>query len=121
MKELSIIQKTSDLIKYYVPIITRLPKTHKFTLGERLINRLYDLLEGLIEAKYATSKLEKLRTLNVKLDVIRHQTRFLLEFELINRKRYLYINKLVDEIGIELGGWIKSVKSKNLILNKTKY
>ena len=110
MKELSIIQKTSDLIKYYVPIVTRLPKAHKFTLGERLINRLYDLLEGLIEAKYARNKLEKLKTLNVKLDIIRHQTRFLLEFELINRKRYQYIIRLVDEIGTELGSWIKSQK-----------
>jgi hypothetical protein len=110
MRELSIIQKTSDLIKYYVPIITRFPKDHKFTLGERLINRLYDLLEGLIEAKYARNKLEKLKLLNVKLDIIRHQTRFLLEFELINQKRYQYIIKLVDDIGTELGGWIKSQK-----------
>ena len=110
MRELSIIQKTSDLIKYFIPIITRFPKTHKFTLGERLINRLYDLLEGLIEAKYAKNKLEKLKALNVKLDIIRHQTRFLLEFELINQKRYQYIIKLVDDIGTELGAWIKNTE-----------
>jgi hypothetical protein len=110
MRELSIIQKTSDLIKYYVPIITRFPKDHKFTLGDRLINRLYDLLEGLIEAKYAKNKLEKLKQLNIKLDIIRHQTRFLLEFELINRKRYEYIIKLIDAIGIELGAWIKKIE-----------
>jgi hypothetical protein len=110
MRELSIIQKTSDLIKYYVPIITRFPKDHKFTLGERLINRLYDLLEGLIEVKYAKNKLEKLKLLNVKLDIIRHQTRFLLEFELINQKRYQYIIKLIDDIGTELGAWIKNAE-----------
>jgi len=45
MKELSVIQKTYDCIKWYVPIIERLPKTHKFTLGDRIINQLYDLLE----------------------------------------------------------------------------
>jgi hypothetical protein len=47
MKELSVIQKTYDCIKWYVPIIERLPKIHKFTLGDRIINQLYDLLEGL--------------------------------------------------------------------------
>jgi hypothetical protein len=105
MKELSIIQKTDDLIKYFVPIITRFPKDHKFTLGERLMNRLYDLLEGLIEAKYAQEKLDKLQKLNVKLDIIRHQIRYLLEFKLIDLKRHEYLMKLIDEIGIELGGW----------------
>jgi hypothetical protein len=57
MKELSIIQKTYDLIKYYVPIIERFPKVYKFTAGDRIVNQLYDLLEGLIKAKYEKNKL----------------------------------------------------------------
>ncbi|AFZ61274.1 hypothetical protein Anacy_5995 (plasmid) [Anabaena cylindrica PCC 7122] len=52
MKELSVIQKTYDCIKWYVPIIERLPKIHKFTLGDRIINQLYDLL-GLFGTFYA--------------------------------------------------------------------
>jgi hypothetical protein len=36
MKELSVIQRTYDCIKWYVPIIERLPKIHKFTLGDRI-------------------------------------------------------------------------------------
>ncbi len=44
MEELPIIQKTYDLIKWYVPILYRLPKTHKFTLGNRMINQLYDIM-----------------------------------------------------------------------------
>ena len=47
MKELSVIQKTYDCIKWYVPIIERLPKIHKFTLGDRIINGLYDLFGGI--------------------------------------------------------------------------
>ncbi len=43
MKELPIIQKTYDLIQWYVPILSRLPKTHKFTLGDRIISNLYDI------------------------------------------------------------------------------
>jgi hypothetical protein len=80
MKELSVIQKTYDCIKWYVPIIERLPKIHKFTLGDRIINQLYDLLEGLIQAKYAKNKLSQLESLNSKLDILRYQTRMMLDF-----------------------------------------
>lgn len=60
MDELPIIQKTYDLIQWYVPILNRLPKNHKFLLGDRMVTGLYDLLEGLIRARYATNKLTQL-------------------------------------------------------------
>jgi hypothetical protein len=108
MEELPIIQKTYDLIKWYVPILNQLPKTHKFILGDRMIKELYDLLENLIEARYDTKdKLSKLEPLSSKLDILRHQTRLLLDFELIAIHRYEYAGKFINEIGKELGGWIK--------------
>ncbi|MFB2973625.1 hypothetical protein ACE1CD_32080 [Aerosakkonema sp. BLCC-F183] len=57
MSELPIIQKTYDLIKWYVPILNRLPHSHKFMLGDRMITGLYDLLDTLIIAKYSSDKL----------------------------------------------------------------
>ena len=83
MEELSIIQKTYDLIKWYVPILNRLPRNHKFTLGDRMTVGLYDLLEQLIVARYAKEKLTQLESLNSRLDILRYQTRLLLDFELI--------------------------------------
>ena len=53
--ELPIVQKTYDLIKWYVPILNRLPRDHKFGLGDRMVAVLYDLLEGFITARYAAS------------------------------------------------------------------
>ncbi len=111
MPELSIIQKTYDLIRWYVPILNRLPKNHKFTLGERIINGLYALLEGLIKARYAKQKLAQLELLNTHLDILRYQTRLLLDFQLISVKRYECVIRLIEEIGVELGGWIKQQKS----------
>ena len=55
MKELPIIQKTYDLIKWYIPILNRLPRDHRFALDDRLVNNLYYLLEELIQARYAKS------------------------------------------------------------------
>lgn len=108
--DLPIIQKTYDLVKWYVPILNKLPKDHKFTLGERIITNLYDLLEGLIEVRFSQKKLPQLRQLNVQLEVLRYQTRLLLDFELLSVRRYEYVSQRVNGIGAELGGWIKQQK-----------
>jgi hypothetical protein len=42
--DLPVIQKNYDLVKWYIPILNRLPRDHCFTLGERMINGLYNLL-----------------------------------------------------------------------------
>lgn len=80
--ELPIIQKTYDLIKWYVPVLNRLPRNHKFQLGDRLVSGLYELLETLMVARYQRNKLTQLKIINSKLDILRYQTRLLLDFEL---------------------------------------
>lgn len=105
--ELPIIQKTYDLIKWYVPILNRLPRDHKFQLGDRIVAGLYELLEMLILARYQSSKLAQLQKTNSKLDVLRHQTRLLLDFELVSHKRYQHASRLLYTIGTELGSWIQ--------------
>jgi hypothetical protein len=107
MDELPIIQKTYDLIKWYVPILNRLPQDQKFVLGNRIIVGLYDLLDQLIIARYAKSKLDILKGLNSKLDILRYQSRLLLDFRLLKVERYEYLSKLLNEIGQDLGGWTK--------------
>jgi hypothetical protein len=110
-ENLPIIQKTYDLIKWYVPILNRLPRDHRFTLGERMINGLYALLEGLIQARYSKDKLSQLQALNTHLDILRHQSRLLLDFDLMALQRYEYVSKLLNAIGTDLGGWIKQQRT----------
>ncbi len=110
MNDLPIIQKTYDLIKWYVPLLNRLPRDHKFALGDRIVAGLYELLEGLILARYSRERVKRLIVLNGRLDVLRHQSRLLLDFALISPERYHHAAKLINEIGIELGGWLKQQK-----------
>ncbi|NJR63881.1 MAG: diversity-generating retroelement protein Avd [Cyanobacteria bacterium CRU_2_1] len=112
MPELPIIQKTHDLIKWYVPILNRLPRDHKFILGDRIIAGLYDLLDGLIQARYAKEKLPQLQNLNTQLDILRHQTQILLEFQLLSVQRYEYVSQHINTIGTELGGWMKQQRQQ---------
>ena len=109
-KELSVIQKMYDLIIWFVPLINKLPRDQKFTLGDRIQNQMYDILEGLVLAKYEKEKLGRLEEINAKLDVLRHQTRLLFDFKVIDGKRFCHASSLINEIGVELGGWIKQQK-----------
>lgn len=112
MSELSIIKHTYELIYWYTPILNRLPRDHKLMLGNRIMDGLHDLLEQLIIARYEREKRSRLERLNSKLDILRHQTRLLLDFELLSMKRYQYAGQQLDQIGGELGGWIKQQQQR---------
>jgi hypothetical protein len=115
MQDLPVVQKTYDLIKWYIPLLNRLPKDYKFTLGDRISSGLYSLLEGFIQARYSPDKLVQLERLNGQLDILRHQTRLLHEFNLMEAKRYQYVNQLINGIGMDLGGWIKQQRQRQVI------
>jgi 23S rRNA-intervening sequence protein len=110
MTELPIIQKTYDLIAWYVPILNKLSRDHKFALGDRIVSGLYDLLEGLLRARFAKEKHQLLSDLNTSLDILRYQTRLLHQFKQINTPRYEHVSQRFNQIGIDLGGWIKQQK-----------
>jgi len=106
------VQQTYDLIAWYVPILNRLPRDHKFGLGDRIVALLYDLLEGLVLARYSQDKLAKLTPLSGKLDILKYQTRLLFDFKLVEVKRYEHASRRIDEIGKQLNGWIAQQRSK---------
>ena len=106
-EELPIVQRMYDLIVWYVPVINKFPRSHKYVLGERMQTTLYSVLEGLVVARFRRSKLEILEQLNARLNVLRYQTRLCRQFELIDTRRYEHASRLTDAVGQELGGWIK--------------
>jgi hypothetical protein len=112
MPDLPIIQKAYDLVKWFVPILNRLPRDQKFMLGDRIINGLYLVLEGLIQARYSKDKLPQLESINVQLDILRHQVRLLFDFKIIEPDRYEYASKLINGVGVDLGLWIKQQKQQ---------
>ncbi len=108
--ELPIIQKSYDLILWYIPLLNRLPRDHKFLLGDRIAAGLYGLLEELLLARFLTDKLARLVPLNGRLDLLRYQTRLLRDFALFSPQRYEHAARLLTAIGKDLGGWIAQQK-----------
>jgi hypothetical protein len=114
-QELPIIQKTYDLIKWYVPHLNKLPRNHKFVLGDRITSGLYDVLEHFIQARYSRDKLTHLNAINTQLEILRYQTRLLHDFSLIDIRRFEFVSNAFNEIGQDLGSWIKQQKSPPVV------
>jgi len=69
-EELLVIQKLYDYLVWISPLINRFPRDRKFTIGDRILNRLYDVLEDLIKAKYRrNNKIDLLEQANVGLEI----------------------------------------------------
>ena len=102
------VQACHELIRWLIPQLDKFPRVRRFTLGERLERALLDVLELLLEAAYTRTKLPALQRANLRLEVARHLWRLTHELEVISTRRYAYGARLMDELGRQLGGWLRS-------------
>lgn len=112
-KQLTLIPKIEDYIEYVLNIITKLPRTEKFSIGNEYKKSMYEILENsLYMAKVNNSedKKEILKTLNYidsKLTCQRIYLRIMKKQKWIDENKFnISINKIY-EIGKIIGGLIK--------------
>lgn len=101
-------QDCHNLLIWLIPLLDQFPRNRRFTLGERLEAGLIDILELLVEAAYTKARQEVLRQANLRLAVVRHLWRMAHELKTISGKRYAHGARLMDDIGRQIGGWLKS-------------
>ncbi|MCP4984373.1 MAG: diversity-generating retroelement protein Avd [Gammaproteobacteria bacterium] len=94
---------------WLIPLLDNFPRNRRFTLGERLETGLIEILELLVEAAYAKTKQDVLRRANLRLAVVRHLWRMAHELQTISTKRYAHGAKLLEDLGKQIGGWLKSI------------
>ncbi|MEA2049649.1 MAG: diversity-generating retroelement protein Avd [Campylobacterota bacterium] len=104
-----IIVKTYQLTLWYIKKIEKLPRNHKFTLGERIQNELLDLLLIYTQAIYSKNKKELLIKANLSIESLRILTRLLNDLNILNTENKRYILNNLNEIGAMSGGWSKSL------------
>ncbi len=104
------VQACHELLAWLIPLLDHFPRSRRFTLGERLESRLLAVLEDLVEAAYSRERDKRpaLQRANRQLTVCRHLWRLALELKVINLKRYEYGAKLMEDLGRQVGGWLKS-------------
>jgi len=94
-----------------IPHLDSFPRNRRFTLGDRLESGVIEILELLVEAAYTRNKHDVLKRANLRLAVVRHLWRVAHELKTIPTKRYGQGAKLLEDLGKQIGGWLKSART----------
>lgn len=110
--DIPILRKMYDLYKSFHILREVVPKADRFTLWQRAENLILDILEGILLASQLPKahKVPHLEQVSVKLNVLHIFLRLAKDTKVLDMKKCLSLQEIVDEIGRMLGGWIKSAK-----------
>lgn len=102
------LEKTYQFLLWLVPAIEKFPRSHKFTLGDRIQTTALDFQEALITATYSKKSLQHLFDANLQLEKLRLLLRLSLDLKMLDHRGYEFAARAIDEIGRLVGGWIKA-------------
>ncbi len=108
-----IIAKTYDFLMYLIPQVAKFPRSDRYLLGERLEQAVFDVFESLLSACYSRDKIASLQHANIRLEQARYYVRMCKDLKFINLHRYEVISKMMNELGVQLGGWIKQQRGRD--------
>ena len=106
-EDLPVFVKWMDFLDWLLDATEKFPKHVRFTIAVRIENLALDIVEDLVEARYAREKSVILERANLRLEKIRVLLRISHDRQYLSRKGYLHAMKAVSETGRMLGGWIK--------------
>ena len=87
-------------------------REYKYTLGKKLKMVCHDLLDLIIIVNAAENKLQSLEKLNNKLESLRIHLRLAFDLKAVSRGQMGALNKQIEEIGKQIGGWQKWAAKK---------
>jgi len=95
-------------VLWLLPALEQLPRSYKFTLGDRMAVTGLNLLDHLLAAAYTRRRGEVLAQANLDIDRLRYMFRLAVDLRLLDLRRYEHAARSLDEIGRQVGGWLKS-------------
>jgi hypothetical protein len=102
-----VVQKAYDWTLWVIPKVEKFPRSHWFTVGERLVSSSLELLLQLVDASYQIRPIDSLTSAVRELNRIRYLVRLAKDMRMISLDAYEFAAKGVDEMGRMTGGWLK--------------
>ena len=112
-QELILKQKCMDMMKYAYQAMRDIPRDYRYTLGADIRLSMNELLRLIIRCGKRYYKKTTLEDMDIELAALRGLVQVAVENKVITLKEYEHWSKLLDELGRMIGGWIKSIKTKN--------
>ncbi len=101
-----------DLSLWVMKATNRYPRNWRVTLGDRLDRVMLDMLVLAQQACLRREKKALLQELSDLLESLRILIRLSRDLGCLDLRRYEYAAKQMDEIGRQLGGWMKQQHRK---------
>ena len=105
-----VIYKTYGFVVWYLKKVEKLPKNHRFTLGEKIQSSSLELLLLFSEIVYSKNKKEYLPKINKELEKLRILTRLCVDLGLLSQENQIFIFENVNDIGTQASGWLRNAR-----------
>jgi hypothetical protein len=97
-----------QFVLWQCQIIEKFPRTHKFSIGDRLQDQAMTLLSRVVEATYTKNRGALLRDAQLCIEQMRFLFRLSVDLRLVAEKTYEHAARSLDAIGRGIGGWRKA-------------
>ena len=111
----SVLEKLKTAYLLWFTYYQTLPKTHRYSLGQKIDSILVEAIEAIVAASFL-SPVEKqpwVRLAIRKIDTLKVLLMVLWETKSLDNKKYAALSVPFDEIGRMLGGWNGQLQKKN--------
>ncbi len=117
---LPIVQKLKEAYALWYSFLNVLPKTHRYSLGQKIDDLFVDVISAVVTAAFLSpeEKLPYVRHAIRKMDTLKVLLMILWELKSLENKKYLALSVQIDEVGRMLGGWQGQLKKKTLPNNE---
>ena len=105
--ELPVFKKSYDLVIELFDLYTNLPKSFKYTLGQRVQLESIEMIVNIYKANSHADKVPFILKIREHLEIIRLMIRILYDTKQISLKRMVLVNVIIEDISKQLVGWQK--------------
>ncbi len=104
--------RMEDLTAWIIERTAKMPRDHKFTIGDKLVETCLDVTTSLVEASFIRDKLPLLASASRGLTRARVLVRIAHRFGLLSEDQRDYFAAQSLEIGKMLGGWTRAAQTR---------
>lgn len=107
--EIKVCNDIYGLMKWYGRLLQDFPRNHRYGVGLRIETNIYDMMNLVNLANTGILKKERLTEANALLQTLKYLVRLIWELRLISELQHHAFIEQMDNIGRQLGGWIRSI------------
>ncbi|OGY45487.1 MAG: hypothetical protein A2744_02250 [Candidatus Buchananbacteria bacterium RIFCSPHIGHO2_01_FULL_44_11] len=109
------LQKIKSAYLLWYGYYQTLPKTQRYSLGQRIDTLFIEIIEAVATASFLVrqEKIPYVRRAIQKLDTLKILLMVLWETKTLDNKKYIALSAPLDEIGKMLGGWNGQLVKQN--------